>query len=92
MDLIDRSKLNLKDIRLDKIEDLIGLLVAVDTAPTLDPAQLVPQGEWVMKHPNGYACSKCGEWGLMLDNRGIYPSNFCPSRGARMREENNVDY
>ena len=29
-------------------------------------------GRWFFKYPNGWACSRCGEWGLMIDNRGIY--------------------
>lgn len=27
---------------------------------------------------------KCGEWGLMIDNRGICKSNYCPNCGAKM--------
>jgi len=43
------------------------------------------RGEWEFKPPNGWACSACGEWGLMIDNRGICKSNFCPNCGADMR-------
>lgn len=44
-------------------------------------------GRWFFKYPNGWACSRCGEWGLMIDNRGIYKSSYCPKCGARMDKE-----
>jgi hypothetical protein len=44
-------------------------------------------GRWFFKYPNGWACSRCGEWGLMIDNRGIYKSSYCPNCGARMDKE-----
>ena len=44
-------------------------------------------GRWFFKYPNGWACSRCGEWGLMIDNRGIYKSSYCPNCGARMEQE-----
>ena len=44
----------------------------------------VRHGRWEFKHPNGWACSECGEWGLMIDNRGICKSNYCPNCGAKM--------
>ena len=50
---------------------------AADVAP-------VRHGRWIFKHPNGWACSLCGEWGLMIDNRGICKSNYCPNCGALM--------
>ena len=47
----------------------------------------VRHGRWLFKYPNGWACSRCGEWGLMIDNRGIYKSSYCPNCGARMDKE-----
>ena len=44
-------------------------------------------GRWFFKYPNGWACSRCGEWGLMIDNRGIYKSSYCSNCGARMDKE-----
>ena len=71
-------------------------------AKGLEPAQYVEEipaadvvkrerGEWVFKFPNGWACSECGEWGLMRDNRGICKSNFCPHCGADMRPEGGAE-
>ena len=54
-----------------------------DCIPAADVVEVV-HGKWEFKHPNGWACSKCGEWGLMIDNRGICKSNYCPNCGARM--------
>ena len=51
--------------------------------PTIE-AEPVRHGRWEFKHPNGWACSECGEWGLMIDNRGICKSNYCPNCGAKM--------
>ena len=50
-------------------------------------AEPVRHGRWEFKHPNGWACSECGEWGLMIDNRGICKSNYCPNCGAKMYKE-----
>lgn len=55
----------------------------VDKAPTIE-VEPVRHGRWEFKHPNGWACSECGEWGLMIDNRGICKSNYCPNCGAKM--------
>ena len=55
----------------------------IEDAPTID-AEPVRHGRWEFKHPNGWACSECGEWGLMIDNRGICKSNYCPNCGAKM--------
>ena len=52
---------------------------------SLNETETVRHGWWKFKPPNGWACSACGEWGLMLDNRGICKSNFCPNCGADMR-------
>ena len=52
-------------------------------SPTIE-AEPVRHGRWEFKHPNGWACSECGEWGLMIDNRGICKSNYCPNCGAKM--------
>ena len=60
-----------------KIQELIA------NTPTIE-AEPVRHGEWAFKHPNGWACSECGEWGLMIDNRGICKSNYCPHCGAKM--------
>ena len=54
--------------------------------PAADVAE-VRHGRWFFKYPNGWACSRCGEWGLMIDNRGIYKSSYCPNCGARMDKE-----
>ena len=47
----------------------------------------VRHGRWFFKYPNGWACSRCGEWGLMIDNQGICKSSYCPNCGARMDKE-----
>ena len=60
------------DVKFD-IEDF----PAADVAP-------VRHGRWFFKSPNGWACSQCGEWGLMIDNRGICKSSYCPNCGAKM--------
>ena len=57
-----------------------------DKHSTADVAPVV-HGRWEFKHPNGWACSNCGEWGLMIDNRGICKSNYCPNCGAKMDKE-----
>ena len=44
-------------------------------------------GRWFFKYSNGWACSRCGEWGLMIDNRGICKSSYCPNCGALMKED-----
>lgn len=44
-------------------------------------------GRWFFKYPNDWACSRCGEWGLMIDNRGICKSSYCPNCGALMMED-----
>lgn len=59
------------------LKDRVSALPAADVAP-------VVHGRWEFKHPNGWACSKYGEWGLMIDNRGICKSNYCPNCGAKM--------
>lgn len=68
-------------------KDLVANGVTVRDAENIDPESLRPQGEWVWKPPNGWACSNCGEWGLMIDNRGIAKSNYCPNCGAKMKGE-----
>ena len=55
----------------------------LDAAPAIE-AEPVKHGRWEFKHPNGWACSECGEWGLMIDNRGICKSDYCPNCGAKM--------
>lgn len=47
----------------------------------------VRHGRWFFKYPNGWACSRCGEWGLMIDNQGICKSSYCPNCGALMKED-----
>ena len=59
-----------------------------DDLPAAEVAE-VRHGRWFFKYPNGWACSRCGEWGLMIDNRGIYKSSYCPNCGARMGKEAN---
>lgn len=59
---------------------------AIKSLPAADVAE-VRHGRWFFKYPNGWACSRCGEWGLMIDNRGIYKSSYCPNCGARMDKE-----
>ena len=58
----------------------------VDSLPAADVAE-VRHGRWFFKYPNGWACSRCGEWGLMIDNRGICKSSYCPNCGALMKED-----
>lgn len=60
--------------------DLRDCIPAADVAP-------VRHGRWFFKSPNGWACSQCGEWGLMIDNRGICKSSYCPNCGAKMDQE-----
>ena len=57
--------------------------MSIADVPTIG-AEPVKHGRWEFKHPNGWACSECGEWGLMIDNRGICKSNYCPNCGAKM--------
>ena len=54
--------------------------------PAADVAE-VRHGRWFFKYPNGWACSRCGEWGLMIDNQGICKSSYCPNCGALMDKE-----
>ena len=61
------------------------VLTCIRTAPAADVAG-VRHGRWFFKYPNGWACSRCGEWGLMIDNRGICKSSYCPNCGALMME------
>lgn len=77
-DLISRSAL-LKEMRVSGK----AAYMVVQDAPTIE-AEPVRHGRWEVKHPNGWACSECGEWGLMIDNRGICKSNYCPNCGAKM--------
>lgn len=63
-----------------EIEAMLSDLPAADVAE-------VRHGRWFFKYPNGWACSRCGEWGLMIDNRGICKSSYCPNCGARMDKE-----
>lgn len=67
--------------------DSAGAKVAILDVPAADVAP-VAHGRWFFKSPNGFACSRCGEWGLMIDNRGISRSKFCPNCGAKMDLEN----
>lgn len=66
-------------------------IAAVETFPAADVVER-KRGEWEFKPPNGWACSACGEWGLMIDNRGICKSNFCPNCGTDMRPEGGADH
>lgn len=61
-------------------------LHCIDYLPAADVAE-VRHGRWFFKYPNGWACSRCGEWGLMIDNRGICKSSYCPNCGALMDKE-----
>ena len=67
------------DERLHIVKDITSI-------PAADVAE-VRHGRWFFKYPNGWACSRCGEWGLMIDNRGICKSSYCPNCGARMDKE-----
>ena len=60
--------------------------VNLGSIPAADVAE-VRHGRWFFKYPNGWACSRCGEWGLMIDNRGICKSSYCPNCGALMKED-----
>lgn len=58
---------------------------------TLDPAQLVPQGEWVI-HTRHFApyreCSNCKYEQPLVAGEGVKETpNFCPNCGARMRKD-----
>lgn len=64
----------------ESIEQIVSNLPAADVAE-------VRHGRWFFKYPNGWACSRCGEWGLMIDNRGICKSSYCPNCGALMMED-----
>ena len=55
----------------------------IDSIPAADVAP-VRHGRWFFKSPNGWACSQCDKWGLMIDNRGICKSSYCPNCGAKM--------
>lgn len=56
----------------------------IDVLPRVEVKEVV-HGKWQWKYPNGWACSECGEWGLMIINRGICKSSYCPNCGADMR-------
>lgn len=60
--------------------------MSIADVPTIE-AEPVKHGRWEFKHPNGWACSECGEWGLMIDNRGICKSDYCPNCGAKMDQK-----
>ena len=64
----------------------IGAKELIERRKAADVAE-VRHGRWFFKYPNGWACSRCGEWGLMIDNRGICKSSYCPNCGARMDKE-----
>ena len=67
-------------------ESCASVVSDFENLPAADVAE-VRHGRWFFKYPNGWACSRCGEWGLMIDNRGIYKSSYCPNCGARMDKE-----
>ena len=64
----------------------IGAKELIERRKAADVAE-VRHGRWFFKYPNDWACSRCGEWGLMIDNRGICKSSYCPNCGARMDKE-----
>ena len=67
-------------MRVSRLFDKLAKVPAADVAE-------VRHGRWFFKYPNGWACSRCGEWGLMIDNRGICKSSYCPNCGALMDKE-----
>ena len=77
-------------VALDVVKRTSGDYVAawseIVQLPAADVAE-VRHGRWFFKYPNGWACSRCGEWGLMIDNRGICKSSYCPNCGALMKED-----
>ena len=75
--------------RLAAIEDILGDEYDLDRLRELKKADVaaVRHGRWFFKYPNGWACSRCGEWGLMIDNRGICKSSYCPNCGSLMDKE-----
>ena len=77
-------------VALDVVKRTSGDYVAAWSEIVHLPAAEVAEvrhGRWFFKYPNGWACSRCGEWGLMIDNRGIYKSSYCPNCGTRMDKE-----
>lgn len=72
------------------IELVLTLLaVTLDAAPTIDPGELRPRGEWADHMVRDWRCSECGEKinkvrkvdGYCYDDK----PNFCPNCGADMR-------
>ena len=68
------------------VDERLHIVKDITSIPTADVAE-VRHGRWFFKYPNGWACSRCGEWGLMIDNRGICKSSYCPNCGALMKED-----
>ena len=86
MDLIDRDTLNLEDIRLDKIEDLIRFLVAVDVAPSVDAVPVVRCKDCKYKQTEVFS-TQYGRFLVCIIFRGKrhQPNDFC-SYGERKEE------
>ena len=68
------------------VDERLHIVKDITSIPAADVAE-VRHGRWFFKYPNGWACSRCGEWGLMIDNRGICKSSYCPNCGALMKED-----
>lgn len=68
------------------------VLNRLDEAPTLDHAQLVPQGEWIDKPTGAYGrwqswCSVCGKHSGIGGIESNRHKPYCPNCGARMKGE-----
>ena len=73
-----------------EVADLID--DCIDNAPTLDPTQLVPEGEWVFdNYTKRLRCSECETYkpyDVVADTIDYWDCDYCPNCGARMRKEN----
>lgn len=67
----------------------------VENAPTIDPEELRPKGEWVHREYDEsddsdeyYYCSECHTIALAEFGRYTYVrSDYCPNCGAKMEDE-----
>lgn len=57
------------------------MLKDIDHAPTIDPEDLRPKGEWT-KNSNGRTCDQCKFVYYSCHKKGF---NYCPNCGADMR-------
>lgn len=69
----------------------------IEAAPTIDPEELRPKGEWEVANDGTHFCSRCGydapfTWDDIdrhfinsADDVPDRPTNYCPNCGADMR-------